>query len=149
MVAEYGQGYRKLCLNLSTCHFHQAKPPVAPLHPWKWPTWPWTHLHIKFAGPMYGKMYLVIIHSHSKWIEAFVTTSSTCTTVIEILRHIFACFGIPKIIVSDNGPCFVSEEFELFLLANGLKHITSSPYHSAMNGLAERAVQILKKGLRM
>ena len=93
-------------------------------------------------------MYLVIIDSHSKWIEAFVTTSSMSTTVIEILRHVFARFGIPEIIVSDNGPCFVSEEFESFLLANGVKHITSSPYHPATNGLAERAIQILKKGLK-
>ena len=51
-------------------------------------------------------------------------------------------------IVSDNGPCFVSEEFESFLVANGVKHITSSLYHPAMNGLTERAIQILKKGLK-
>ena len=131
-----------------TCQLQQAKPPVAPLHPWKWPSQPWTRLHIDFAGPMNGKMYLVIIDAHSKWIEAFVTTSSTSTTVIEILRHVFARFGLPEMIVSDNGPCFVSEEFESFLLTNGVKHITSSPYHPAMNGLAERAVQILKKGLK-
>ena len=97
---------------------------------------------------MNGKMYLVIIDAHSKWIEAFVTTSSTSTTVIEILRHVFARFGLPEMIVSDNGPSFVSEEFESFLLANGVKHVTSSPYHPATNGLAERAVQILKKGLK-
>ena len=46
-------------------------------------------------GPMNGKMYLVIIDAHSKWIEAFVTTSFTSTTVIEILQHVFAQFGIP------------------------------------------------------
>ena len=62
-----------------------------------------------------------------EWIEAFVTTSSTCTTVIEILCHIW--FGLPEMIVSDNGPRFVSEEFESFLVANGVKrHIfTISP----------------------
>ena len=43
----------------------------------------------------------------------------------------------------------MSEEFSDFLLlANGVKHITSAPYHSATNGLAERAVQIVKKGLK-
>ena len=50
--------------------------------------------------------------------------------------------------MTDNGSCFVSEEFELFLQKNGIKHITSAPYHPATNGLAERAVQIVKRGLK-
>jgi len=52
------------------------------------------------------------------------------------------------VLVTDNGSCFVSSEFENFLLKNGIKHITSAPYHPATNGLAERAVQIVKKGLK-
>ena len=43
---------------------------------------------------------------------------------------------------------FVSSEFEEFLLKNGIQHITSAPYHPASNGLAEWAVQIVKKGLK-
>ena len=57
-------------------------------------------------------------------------------------------FWSPEMIVSDNGSCFVSEEFEPFLVANGVKHITSSPYHPATNSLTERGVQIIKKGLK-
>ena len=34
------------------------------------------------------------------------------------------------------------------MLKNGVKHITSAPYHPATNGLVERAVQIVKKGLK-
>lgn len=30
-----------------TCQLQQAKPPVAPLHLWKWPTWPWTRLILR------------------------------------------------------------------------------------------------------
>ncbi len=88
-----------------------------------------------------------MIDAHSKWIEVFPTKSSTSTVVIENLRTVFAQFGIPETIVSDNGPCFVSEEFSSFLKANGVKQITSAPYHPATNGLAERAVQIVKRGL--
>ena len=43
---------------------------------------------------------------------------------------------------------FVSQEFEEFLKKNGVKHTTFAPYHPASNGLAERAVQIVKKGLK-
>ena len=127
----------------------QSLPPVAPLQPWKWPTCPWARLHIDFAGPMNGgKMILVIIDAHSKWIEAIPTNGSTSSIVIEQLRTLFSRYGIPEVIVSDNGSCFASTEFASFLSSNGVKHIMSAPYHPASNGLAERAVQIIKKGLR-
>lgn len=93
-------------------------------------------------------MILVIIDAHSKWVEAICTHGSTSAVVIEELRTLFAQFGIPETVVTDNGTCFVSTEFENFLSRNGVKHITSAPYHPASNGLAERAVQVVKQGLR-
>ena len=35
----------------SECQIHRSAPPVAPLHPWKWPTHPWSRLHLDFADP--------------------------------------------------------------------------------------------------
>ena len=93
-------------------------------------------------------MILVLIDTHSKWIEAVCTPSATSSAVIEELRTLFAQFGIPETIVTDNGSCFVSAEIEAFFESNGIKHITSAPYHPASNGLAERAVQIVKRGLK-
>ena len=130
------------------CQMLQSAPPVAPLQPWKWPTRPWARLHLDFAGPLFGKMFLVAIDAHSKWIEVFPTASSTSAVVIEHLRTAFAQFGLPETVVTDNGSCFVSEEFSTFMLRNGIKHLTSAPYHPSTNGLAERAVQIVKKGLK-
>ena len=126
------------------CQQHQSKSPVAPLHPWSWPTRPWTRLHIDFAGPIKGQMVLIVIDAHSKWIEAIPTSSA----VIEELRVLFSQFGIPETIVSDNGTCFTSVEFKQFLKKNGIVQILSAPYHPSTNGLAERAVQVAKSGLR-
>ena len=92
-----------------------------------------------FAGPFQGKMILIVVDSHSKWIEAYPTDSATSSKVIELSRTLF---GIPEVVVTDNGSCFVSEEFETYLSKNGVKHITSAPYHPSTNGLAERVPPI-------
>ena len=110
---------------------------------------PWARLHLDYAGPVQGKMILVLIDAHSKWIEAVCTPSATSSAVIEELRTLFAQFGIPETIVTDNGSCFVRAKIEAFFENNGIKHITSAPYHPASNGLAERAVQIVKRGLKI
>ena len=93
-------------------------------------------------------MYLIIIDAHSKWIKAVCTLSATSTAVIEKLRVLFAQFGLPDTIVTDNGTCFVSAELKAYLMKNGIKQITSAPYHPATNGMAEHAVQIVKQGLK-
>ena len=43
---------------------------------------------------------------------------------------------------------FTSQEFQQFMDMNGIKHLTTASYHPASNGLAERAVQTLKTGLK-
>lgn len=75
-------------------------------------------------------------------------SSTTTSKTIEVLRSLFARFGVPEQIVSDNGPQFTSHEFQMFAKRNGIKHITSAPYHPSTNGLAERFVQSFKNALR-
>ncbi len=61
-------------------------------------------------------MFLVVVDAHSKWIEA-VPTNQSCKSITTItkLRSIFSTFGIPEMLVSDNGAAFTSAEFEDFL----------------------------------
>ncbi len=93
-------------------------------------------------------MFLVVVVAHSKWIEAVPTNQSgTSATTITKLRLIFATFGIPEMLVSDNGAAFTSTAFENFMIKTGNRHLTTAPYHAASNGLAERAVQTVKQGL--
>ena len=120
---------------------------VKPTLSWPWPTRVWSRIHIDFAGPLEHQMILVVVDAYSKWIEAIPMSKATSCSTIRHLQTLFAQFGIPDTIVSDNGTDFVSQEFELFLLQNGINHITSSPYHPATNGQAERGVQIVKRGL--
>ena len=71
--------------------------------------------------------------------------TTTTSTMCQKLREVFARFGVPRVIVSDNGPQFTSEEFQSFCRANVVQHIRSTPYHPKTNGLAERAVRTFKE----
>ena len=134
--------------NCQDCQSSRPAPPVAPLHPWKWPGSPWSRHHMDFAGPFMGHQFLVLVDAHSKWMEVFPLSSTSSSIVIGKLRALFAQFGIPQVVVTDNGSSFVSAEFESFLKVNGIKHLTAAPYHPASNGLAERAVQMFKAGIK-
>ena len=72
----------------------------------------------------------------------------TSSRTLEKLRQIFSIHGLPRKIVMDNGPSFTSNEFKRFVKANGINHVTSAPYHTSTNGLVERAIQTVKRGLR-
>eukprot|EP00731_Ephydatia_muelleri_P001856 Em0001g1856a len=79
--------------------------------------------------------------------QVYEMTSTTAQKTVDILRHIFAAYGLPEQLVSDNGPQFVAKEFEDFMLKNGIRHIRSAPYHPATNGLVERFVQSFKRAM--
>ncbi len=75
-----------------------------------------------FAGPYEGHMYLVVVDAHSKWPEVCVMDSTTSTKTIQVLKTLFSRYGLPEVLVIDNGPQFTSEEFQTFLKVNGVKH---------------------------
>ena len=131
----------------SICQEHQNMPQKAPIHPWEYLAKPWTRLHMDYAGPYQGLMYLIVVDSWSKWIDVFPVRSSKSSSTIEKLRSLFATHGLPEIVVSDNASSFKSEEFRTFMCRNNIRHITGAPYHPKTNGLAERGVQTFKKAL--
>lgn len=130
------------------CMYSQPDPQSSPLHPWTFPEKPWQRIHTDYAGPFMNRMFLIVIDAHTKWAEVIPTTSTTSSATMDILTTIFARFGLPTQLVSDNGPQFTSEEFKSFLRHNGIKHITSAPYHPSTNGIAERFVQVFKNAMK-
>ena len=129
------------------CQEHGKAPAVAPLHPWEWPARPWSRLHLDFAGPFLGKMFMVVVDAHSKWLDVAVVTTPSSQQAIKVLRNLFAMHGLPEMIVSDNGSAFTSAEFQTFVKRNGIRHVRSAPYHPSSNGQAERVVQTFKEAI--
>ena len=59
------QQVEDLVRSCGACQETRNKPPPAPLHPWPWAKLPWERIHLDFAGPFMGKMFLVVVDSHS------------------------------------------------------------------------------------
>ncbi|XP_062540738.1 uncharacterized protein K02A2.6-like [Armigeres subalbatus] len=137
--------------HVNSCH-HCAAVAKSPAksEPLSWPksTYPWQRVHVDYASPIEGEYFLLSVDAHSKWVEIVKTKSTTTSTTIGILRSLFARFGMPETLVSDNGSQFASADFRRYYLENGVQHITTAPYHPQSNGQAERFVDIFKRSVK-
>ena len=126
------------------CTQAQHSPKALPLLLWPWSTEPWQRIHIDYAE-VKGQLFLLMVDSHSKWMEVFPMRSTTAEATIEVLRALFSRYELPLELVSDNGPQFKTREFQTFLKMNCTKHTLCPPYHPSTNGLAERHAQTFKR----
>ena len=76
--------------NCAMCPSHQKALAQAPLHPWEWPKRPWARVHADYAGPFMGKMFLILVDAHSKWLDIHIVNSATSSPTIEKMRSTFA-----------------------------------------------------------
>ena len=58
-----------------------------------------------------GQQYMVVAEHYSRYIELVYLADTITHTVTLKLKCIFARFGIPDLLVSDNGPQFSLKEF--------------------------------------
>ncbi|XP_065219648.1 uncharacterized protein K02A2.6-like [Planococcus citri] len=134
--------------NCESCIAFRPEQTKTKTHFWEYPATPWERIHVDFAGPFQGQMFLLVVDAHSKWIEVEIVPTTSTKVVISVLQKLFSTFGIPKVIVSDNGTAFTSTEFDKFRTAYAIDHKTCAPFHAASNGQAERFVYTLKQSLR-
>ncbi len=105
----------------SMCQSQRSTPP--------W-SWPWSRIHIDFAGPMLG--FLIVIDAHSKWLEVVATTRcfgaelSSCLHQGVNSAKICFCIGgggittrVPQI---KHPSCVENSDF---LCSNGLSCLSS------------------------
>ena len=92
------------------------------------------------------KFLVVGIDYFTKWVEAqplaTITEKSICSFV---WRNIICRYGIPRVLVSDNGKQFDNSAFRDFCLELGIKNHYSSPAHPQANGQVEVTNRTLLK----
>lgn len=139
---------QNLIENCAACNRVRNNPPKIEQHHWEPAAIAMHRIHADFAGPFLGKWFLVMIDAFSKWPEVRIVKDITAKTVIKEFRNIFASYGISKILVTDNGRTFISEEFKYFLKDCGITHKCTAPYNPATNGQAKRFIQTFKNALK-
>src|SRR3989338_736870 len=107
---------------------------------------PMDHVCVDLAGPLpttpSGNNYLLIaVDVCTRFAFLRPIPSKTAASVAMVLLDIFANFGFPRVLSSDNGREFVNSIIDEFAKATGFATRTTSAYHPRGNGLAERFVQ--------
>ena len=88
---------------------------------------------------------LVASDYYSNFIEVEHLHTTTTRAVCKALKVMFARYGVPDTLVTDNGPQFSSAEFVSFTKVWSFTHSTSSPRYAQSNGKAENAVKTVKR----
>ena len=74
-----------------------------------------------------NRSYLVMVDYFSNFTEVDYLPNPTSGEVIKKMKSLCARYGIPKVLVSDNGPQFASRDFKNFTQGWNISHHTSSP----------------------
>ena len=110
------------------------------------PNKPWEVISTDFGGPYPDGHYnLVMVDKRTRYPAVETTYSTAFKPTKEALIKMFAENGTPRIIESDNGPPFNSEDFRQFAEEEGFKHKKVTPDHPRANGEAESFMKMLNK----
>ena len=125
----------------------------APMGNFREPLRPWHMIYLDFIGPFprskTGNSYiLTVVDSFSKFVHAHPLRLATSKQLIKFLRNnVFLIFGVPEIVVSDNGSQFVSNDFQNFLKEYSVRFWPVARYHPQANA-AEAANKTLEISVR-
>ena len=90
--------------------------------------------YVDFLGPLpSGESLLVVLDGRSRYPIVTLQKKTDAPALIPCLDKIFALFGIPKEVVSDNGPPIKGYEIKNFMRANGIYHQRITPLWPQIN----------------
>ncbi|XP_026399417.1 uncharacterized protein LOC113295283 [Papaver somniferum] len=132
--------YMKKCMECQL-HVPLIKRPANELHPVNSP-WPFSKWGLDIIGPFPtapgGVKYLLVATDYfTKWVEAVALVRTEAAHVHRFIRENIICrFGVPAMIVSDNGKQFDSETIKSLHEGLHINHNFSTPYYAQSNGQA-------------
>ena len=91
---------------------------------------------------------LVTTDHYSDFIEVDKLENTLSATAATKTEAHFARYGVPEMILTDNGPQFIASDFKRLCQRYQTKHVTSSPYWPKGNGKSEVSVKIVKRILK-
>ena len=126
------------------CLSYQASPGREPILQHEITERPWAKIGVDLCE-LDGRMLLVVCDYYSNFIEIDNINRATSQSVCKSLKSMFSRYGVPDIVISDNGPQFAAAEFSEFANKWAFKHDTSSPHYPQSNGKAENMVKTVKR----
>ena len=116
-------------------------------------TSPFERLNIDFKGPLptntRNQYLLTIVDEYSRFPFAVPCPDTSADSVIKSLDPLFATFGLPSFIHSDQGSAFMSKELKSYLNSLGIATSRTTPYNPQGNGQVERYNGIIWKAVTM
>jgi hypothetical protein len=96
-----------------------------------------------------GNRYVIaVIDCFTRFVELRATASPTAQAAVTVLLDVFARYGAPRALRSDQGSQFTARLVEQFLKEVGTAHQLTFAYHPEANGIVERANAELGRHLR-
>lgn len=118
------------------------------------PNWTW---HVDFAGPWTdadGRKHslVVVLDSYSRMLLALEIVDGQRAEAVEaVLEGLFAQYGAPKVLITDNGRAFApslpeqGHRFGRFLAHYGVEHRRARPYYPQTNGKVEAVIKTVER----
>jgi len=130
---------------------HQA---TGHLHPTTFP-WPFEMWGMDVVGPISppsskGYQFILAITDYFyKWAEAIPLREVKTSDVIKFIKHhVVYRFSVPRWIVHDNGPQFVSQAFQRLCDKFRIQSVSLTAYYLAANDLTEAFNKTIEKLLK-
>jgi putative transposase len=112
--------------------------------------------HLKVVE--WGWYYLVtVMDDFSRFILAWdLKLDMTAASLVDVVQEAVDLTGMTNVpledrtvLLSDNGPGYLSRQFNEYLRVVGIRHIVAAPYHPETNGKIERYHRTLKGELSL